>query len=170
MKQYYNISIYCNIYQLPQYNTIWFKKALIYILWIAIYCNFCCLNVVNIQSLHRKNDQTSGLYTSVSYYLYGYIGCLFLSLLLKPIFPYEMSLPKSSHISAIWQYIATYSNTTCNMPLTHIVSLLLYNITMSLQRKCTRHDLAWESQLFTMYHCDMSRKEVECCKVATYVH
>ena len=36
-------------YLLQQYNTIQFKEN-INILHIAIYCNVCCLNVVNAQS------------------------------------------------------------------------------------------------------------------------
>ena len=43
---------------LLQYNTIWLKGN-INILHIAIYCNVCCLNVINTQSLHHKNDWTS---------------------------------------------------------------------------------------------------------------
>ena len=60
MKQYYNISIYCNIYYS---NTIEYglKEISVYctLRYIAIYCNVCCLNVVNAQSLHHKNDWTS---------------------------------------------------------------------------------------------------------------
>ena len=43
---------------LLQYNTIWLKEV-IDILYITIYCNVYCLNVVNTQSLHHKNDWTS---------------------------------------------------------------------------------------------------------------
>ena len=60
MKQYYNISIYCNIYYS---NTIQYglKEISLYctLQYIVIYCNVCCLNVVNAQSLHHKNDWTS---------------------------------------------------------------------------------------------------------------
>ena len=45
-------------YLLLQYNIIWLKGD-IDILHIAIYCIVCYLNVVNTQSLHHKNDQTS---------------------------------------------------------------------------------------------------------------
>ena len=95
MKQYYNISIYCNIYFC---NTIQYglKEISIYctLQYIVIYCNVCCLNVINTQSLHHKNDWTSkNLDYTLQFLmlLYGYIGCIFFTLLPKPIFPYEMS-------------------------------------------------------------------------------
>ena len=51
MKQYYN--------------------SYIDILHIAVFCNVCCLNVINTQSLHHKNDWTSKnlgySYTLISY-------------------------------------------------------------------------------------------------------
>ena len=40
-------------YLLQQYNTIWLNGN-ISILHIAIYCNVCCLNVVNSQSYITK--------------------------------------------------------------------------------------------------------------------
>ena len=52
MKQYFDILQYLAVTAI-QYNTIWLKNI------FAIYYNVCCLNVVNIQSLHCKNDQTS---------------------------------------------------------------------------------------------------------------
>ena len=89
MKQYYNISIYCNIYYC---NTIQYglKK-------ISIYCTlqYIVLSyVVNAQSMHHKNDSASrNLDYKLEFFmlLYNYTGCIFFSLLLKPIFPYEMS-------------------------------------------------------------------------------
>ena len=59
-----------------------------------MYCNVCCLNVMNTQSLHHKNDWTSkNLDYTLQFLmlLYGYTGCIFFTLLPKPIFPYEMS-------------------------------------------------------------------------------
>ena len=99
MKQYYNISIYCNIFYS---NTIQYglKEISIYctlqyiVIYIAIYCNVCCLNVVNTQSLHHKNDRTSkNLDYTLQFlmFLYSYTGYIFFPLLLKPIFPYEMT-------------------------------------------------------------------------------
>ena len=88
-------------YFLQQYNTIRLKGN-INILHIAIYCdilqyiycNVCCLNVVNTQSLHHKNDWASkNLDYTLQFlmFLYSYTGCIIFSLLLKPIFPYEMT-------------------------------------------------------------------------------
>ena len=95
MKQYYNISIYCNIYYC---NTIQYglKEILIYctLQYIVIYCNVCCLNVINTQSLHHKNDWTSkNLDYTLQFLmlLYGFTGCIFFTLLPKPMFPCEMS-------------------------------------------------------------------------------
>ena len=92
MKQYYNILIHCNIY---------YSNAIQYGLKkITIYCTLqygyidVCLNVVNAQSLHHKNDWTSRNldYTlEVFTLLYSYPGYLCFSLLPKPIFPYEIS-------------------------------------------------------------------------------
>ena len=59
-----------------------------------IYCNVCCLNVVNAQSLHHKNDWTSRNLDhtlEILTFLHSYTECIFFSLLRKPIFPYEMS-------------------------------------------------------------------------------
>ena len=97
MKQYCDISIYCKTYYsntiqygLRKYQYI----AHCNILWyIAIYCNVCCLNVVNAQSLHHKNDWTSkNLDYTLEFLmlLYGYTGCILFTLLPKPIFPYKM--------------------------------------------------------------------------------
>ena len=96
MKQYYYISIYCNVYY--SNNTIQYglKEIIICctVQYIVIYCNVCCLNVVNAQSLYHKNDWTSrNLDYTLQFFmlLYSYIRCIFFSLLPKPVFPYEMS-------------------------------------------------------------------------------
>ena len=115
MQQYYNISIYCNIYysNTIQYNLM--DIAQCNILWyITIYCNVCCLNVINVQSVHHKNDRISSNldYTLEFFtllYSYSYTGCIFFSLLPKLIFPYEMSFTKIQSNVAIWQY--NYCNT-----------------------------------------------------------
>ena len=76
-------------YLLLQYNTIWLK-ANIDILHIAIYYNVCCFNVLIAQSLHHKNDWTSkNLDYTLQFFmvLYGYKGCLFFTLLPKPMLP-----------------------------------------------------------------------------------
>ena len=90
MKQYYNISIYCNIYYC---NTIQYglKEISIYctLQYIAIYCNVCYLNVINAQSLHHENDWASKNLDHTLQFLmllYGYTGCIFFTLLPKPIF------------------------------------------------------------------------------------
>ena len=137
MKQYYNISIYCNIYYC---NTIQYglKEISIYctLQYIVIYCNVCCLNIVNTQSLHHKNDRTSkNLDYTLQFLmlLYGHTGCIFFTLLSKPIFPYEMSFSKILSNIAIWQYIAIHSNTICNTALTCIVSPLVITAVFMLQ-------------------------------------
>ena len=99
MKQYnYTILIYCNIYYSStiQYSL---KEILIYctLQYILIYYNIfqcLCLNVLNAWSLHHKHNwisrnlnYTFGFFTL----LYSYTGCIFFSLLLQPIFPYEMT-------------------------------------------------------------------------------
>ena len=51
-------------------------------------------NVTNAQSLHHKVDWTSkNLDYTLQFLmlLYGYTGCIFFTLLPKPIFPYDMS-------------------------------------------------------------------------------
>ena len=58
-------------------------------------------------------------------FLYSYTGCIFFTLLLKPIFPYEMSFYQNPINIAIWQYIAIHSNAIRNTALTRIVSPLL---------------------------------------------
>ena len=66
MKQYYNIII-SNIYHC---NTIQYglKEISIYcaLQYIVIYCNVCCLNVINTQSLHHKIDWTWIIHFSFS--------------------------------------------------------------------------------------------------------
>ena len=52
------------------------------------------LNVVSAQSLHHKTDWTTrNLDCTLEFFmlLYSYTGCIFFSLLPKPIFSYEMS-------------------------------------------------------------------------------
>ena len=130
MKQYYNISIYCNIYYC---NTIQYglKEISIYctLQYIVIYCIVCCLNVVNTQSLHHKNDRT---FKNLDYtlqflmLLYGHTGCIFFTLLSKPIFPYEMFFYQNLIKYCNKQYIAIHSNTIRNTVLTCIVSPLAH--------------------------------------------
>ena len=101
-------------YLLLQYNTIQLKGN-IDILHIAIYCNVCCLNVINTQSLRHKNDWTSKNldYTLQFLMLLSYTGCIFFSLLSKPIFPYEMSFYQNP---IKYCNMAIYCNTLkCNM-------------------------------------------------------
>ena len=72
-------------------------KGNINILHIAIYCDilqYIAVLVVNAQSLHHKNDWTSrNLDYTLEFFtlFYSYTGCVFFCLLLKPVFPYEMS-------------------------------------------------------------------------------
>ena len=90
-------------YLLQQYNTIWLKGN-INILHIAIYCNVCCLNVVNAQSLHHKNDWTSRYldYTlKVFTLLYSYTGCIYSFVYCQN--PY-------SHIKCLHQNAIKYCN------------------------------------------------------------
>ena len=131
MKQYYNILI-CNIYYS---NTIQYglKEISIYCTfqYIVIYCNTlqCLLiNVINTQSLHHKNDWTSKNLDYTLQFLmlsYSYTGCIFLTLLPKPTFPYKMSFSNIQSIIAIWQYIVIHSDIIRNTALTHIVSPLV---------------------------------------------
>ena len=105
MKQYYNILIYCNIYYC---NTMQYglKDISIYctLQYIAIYCNVCCLNIINTQSLHHKIlDYTLQLLVI----LYGYSGCIFLQ---NPYSHMKCLLPKSNEIlqyGNILQYTQT---------------------------------------------------------------
>ena len=77
---------------LLHYNTTWLKGN-IDILHIAIYCNVCCLDGINTESLHHKNDWTSKNDYTLQFLilLCGYTGCIFFALLPKPKYPYEMS-------------------------------------------------------------------------------
>ena len=91
MKQYYNISICCNIYYS---NTIQYslKQISIYctLQYIVIYCNilqYLFLNVINTPQNWLNLDYTLQFLV----FLYGYTGCILFTLLPKPIFPYEMS-------------------------------------------------------------------------------
>ena len=133
MQQYYNISIYCNIYYS---NTIQYglKERSIYctLQYIVIYCNVCCLNVVSAHSLHHKNDWTSietwvihlsflRFYTVIQG-RYSFLYCQ------NPYSHMKCLFTKIQSNIAIWQYIAIYSNTIRNMALTRIVSPLLHNI------------------------------------------
>ena len=142
MKQYYNISIYCNIYYC---NTIQYglKEISIYctlqyithcnILWyIVIYCNFCCLNVINTQSSHHKNDLTSkNLDYTLQFLmlLYSYTrviqGVYSLLYYQNPYAHMKCLFTKIQSNIAIWQYIAIHSNTICSTALTCIVSPLI---------------------------------------------
>ena len=135
MKQYYNISIYCNIYYC---NTIQYGLK-----EISIYCSVCCLNVVNTQSLHHKNDWTSkNLDYTLQFLmlLYSYTGCIFFSLLPKPIFPYEMSF---YHNPIKYCNMAIYCNTLkCNTALIRIVSPLIASLWPS--RYVTFKPVTWQ--------------------------
>ena len=93
MKQCYNILIYCNIYYC---NTIQYGLK-----EISIYCNVCCHNVINTQSLHHKNDWTSkNLDYSLQFLmvLYSYTGC-----------SYILYFTAKTHIP-IWNVFLTKSN------------------------------------------------------------
>ena len=77
---------------------------------IALYCNVCCTNVVNAQSLHHKTNWNSiNLDYILEYFtlIYSYAGCV-LFLLPKPIFSYEMSFYQNPIKHC---YMAMYCNT-----------------------------------------------------------
>ena len=120
--QYINF-YYCNTIQYG------LKEISIYctLQYIVIYWNVCCLNVINTQSLHHKDDWTSKNDYTLQFLmlLYGYTGCISFTLLPKPILSYEMSFTKIQSNILIWQYIAMHSNIICNTELTRIVSPLM---------------------------------------------
>ena len=133
MKQYYNISIYCNIYYS---NTIEYglQDISVYctLRYIAIYCNVCCLNVINTQSLHHKNDLTSkNLDYTLQFLmlLYSFTGCILFSLMPKPHISGVKYLVYQNPIK--YCNMAIYCNTLkCNTQYVHvrprIVSPLIY--------------------------------------------
>ena len=105
-------------YLLLQYNTIRLKGNIniLYIAIYVIYCNVGCLNVVNGQSLHHKNDWTSRNFDYTLSFLCFYTVIQGVYSFLKPIFPYEMPfLKKFQSNVAIWQFIVIHSNTIHNM-------------------------------------------------------
>ena len=54
-----------------QYNNLIKKIPIYYTLHcIVIYCNVCCVNVVNVQSLHHKNHWTSSNLDNALDFLY----------------------------------------------------------------------------------------------------
>ena len=130
MKQYYNISIYCNIYYS---NTIQYslKEISIYctLQYIVIYCNVYCPNVINTQLLHHKIDWTWIIHFSFSYFytviqgVYSFLYCQ------NPYSHVKCLFTKIQSNIAIWQYIAIHSNTIRNTALTHIVSPLIHTHT-----------------------------------------
>ena len=78
------------------------------LLRITIYCNVCCLNVVNTQSLHHKIDWTWIIHFSFSYFNIVIRGvAIFFTLLPKPIFPYEISFYQILQYCNILQYTQT---------------------------------------------------------------
>ena len=94
---------------------------------IGIYCNICCLNVVNILSLHCRNDWTfSNLDYILTIYLYGCTGCVFFSLLIKPIFSHEMSFYHNPVTYCSMAIFAIHSNTIRDTVFTCIVSPLIH--------------------------------------------
>ena len=144
MQQYYNISIYCNIYYC---NTIQYgimeKSIYCTSQYIVIYCNVCCLHVVNAQSLHHKNDWTSNNLDYTLQLLYFYIviqGIYSFLYCLNPYFHAKCHFTKIQSNIAIWQYIAIHSNTIrnngidpyCFTPNMYIVSCLI-TTTMSFE-------------------------------------
>ena len=128
MKQYYSISTYCNIYYC---NTIQhgLKEISIYctLQYIVIYCNVCCLNVINTHSLHHNNSWTSGnldytlqflMFYTVIQGVYSLLDCQ------NPYSHIKCLFTKIQSNIAIWQYIAIHSNTIRNTPLIRIISSL----------------------------------------------
>ena len=117
----------CNIYYC---NTIQYglKEISIYctLQYIVIYCNVCCLNVINTPLLHHKNDWASKNLDHTLQFLmllHGYTGCMFFILLPKPIFLsfYQNSIKYCN--------MAIYCNTlihNTDTALTCIVSPLVY--------------------------------------------
>ena len=125
MKQYYSISIYCNIYYC---NTIQYglKEILIYctLQYIVIYCNVCCLNVINTQSLHHKNDWTSKKLDYTLQFLIVIQGVYSFLYCQNPYSHMKCLFTKIQSNIAIWQYIAIHSNAIRNTALIRIVSPL----------------------------------------------
>ena len=90
------------------------------ILWyIAIYCNVCCLNAINTQSLHHKIDWTWIIHFS---FLYFYMVTQGIYSLLYCQNPY-------SHMKCLFtkiqSNIAIHSNIIRNIAFTRIVSPLV---------------------------------------------
>ena len=132
MKQYYNVSIYCNIYYC---NTIQYglREISLYctLQCIGIYCNVCSLNVVNAQLLHHKNDWTSRNldHTLEVFTFYTVIQVVYSSLYCQnPYSHIKCLFTRIQSNITIWQYIAICSNTICNMALNRIVSPLVTSI------------------------------------------
>ena len=130
MKQYYNISIYCNILYS---NTIQYglKEILIYcnVQYIVIYCNVCCLDVVNAHN-HYTTKMTGSLETWIIHLSFlcfytviqGVYSVLYCQ---NPYSHVKCLFTKIQSNIAIWQYIAIHSNTIRNTALTRIVSPLV---------------------------------------------
>ena len=102
---------------------------------ILQYCNVCCFNVVNAQSLHHKNDWTSRNLDCTLEFLCFYTviqGAYCFLYCQNPYSHRKCLFTKIQSNIVIWQYIAIHSNTIRNMALTHIVSPLIYHTVKTL--------------------------------------
>ena len=138
-------------YLLLQYNTIWVKGN-IDILHIAIYCNLCCLNVVNTQLLHHNNDWTSKNTLHFLMLLYGYYRVYILYFTAKTHNYYHMKCLFTKIQAHTYCNIAIYCNTLKHNT-QYSICIDLYCFTPSIVqcRLCTVS--VWNN---AVYHCNVN--------------